>query len=106
MHHINEEGDDAGVVYCEMQDCENTAENRTRLAFVRNMYPGRCGYKSETGGNVVVKQVAARMDRLLTHSKFITCLLWFCFLACLCDKDRLIVFIRRCVEELAREYIA
>ena len=56
VHHINDEGEDAGVVYCEMQDCENTAENRTRLAFVRNMYPGKCGYKSETGGNLVVKE--------------------------------------------------
>ena len=47
---MNGEGEDAGVVYCEMQGCENTGENRTHLAMVRAMYPGTCGYKSETGG--------------------------------------------------------
>ena len=47
---MNGEGEDAGVVYCEMQGCENTGENRTHLAMVRAMYPGACGYSSETGG--------------------------------------------------------
>ena len=50
VHHVNREGEDAGVVYCEMQGCENTGENRTHLALIRAMYPGACGYKSETGG--------------------------------------------------------
>ena len=50
VHHVNGEGEDAGVVYCEMQGCENTGENRTHLAMVRAMYPGECGYRSETGG--------------------------------------------------------
>ncbi|KAK3592274.1 hypothetical protein CHS0354_037563 [Potamilus streckersoni] len=50
VHHVNEEGEDAGVVYCEMQARENTDESRCHLEMVRNMYPGHCGYKSETGG--------------------------------------------------------
>ncbi|EDV28100.1 uncharacterized protein TRIADDRAFT_21141 [Trichoplax adhaerens] len=50
VHHITNDGDDAGVVYCEMQARENTGESRARLAFARDMYPGHCGYKSETGG--------------------------------------------------------
>ncbi|XP_028410939.1 uncharacterized protein C05D11.1-like [Dendronephthya gigantea] len=50
VHHINGEGEDAGVVYSEMQARENTGESRTHLTFLRNMYPGICGYKSETGG--------------------------------------------------------
>ena len=50
VHHINEDGEDAGVVYCEMQARENTGESRTHLAMLRAMYPGHCGYKSETGG--------------------------------------------------------
>ncbi|OWF39921.1 uncharacterized protein C05D11.1-like [Mizuhopecten yessoensis] len=50
VHHINGEGEDAGVVYCEMQARENTGESRCQLEMVRAMYPGRCGYKSETGG--------------------------------------------------------
>ena len=50
VHHINGEGEDAGVVYCEMQARENTGESLTHLAMLRETYPGKCGYKSETGG--------------------------------------------------------
>lgn len=68
VHHINGEGEDAGksvvsayrpslisitfpgVVYCEMQGRENTGESRCYLEMLRAMYPGHCGYKSETGG--------------------------------------------------------
>ena len=50
VHHVNGEGEDAGVVYCEMQARENTGESRTYLSMLRAMYPGHCGYKSETGG--------------------------------------------------------
>lgn len=50
VHHINGEGEDAGVVYSEMQARENTGESRTHLELLREMYPGHCGYKSETGG--------------------------------------------------------
>ncbi|KAK3088334.1 hypothetical protein FSP39_017783 [Pinctada imbricata] len=50
VHHINEEGEDAGVVYCEMQGRENSGESRCHLAMIRALYPGHCGYKSETGG--------------------------------------------------------
>ena len=50
VHHINGEGEDAGVVYCEMQARENTGESLCHLNMLRSMYPGNCGYKSETGG--------------------------------------------------------
>ncbi|XP_026679888.1 uncharacterized protein C05D11.1 [Diaphorina citri] len=50
VHHITGEGKDGGVVYCEMQGRENTGESRVNLELVREMYPGHCGYKSETGG--------------------------------------------------------
>lgn len=50
MHHITGDGEDAGVVYCEMQARENSAESRMHLALARNIYPGHCGYSSETGG--------------------------------------------------------
>ena len=50
VHHINGDGEDAGVVYCEMQGRENTGDSRCHLELLREMYPGRCGYKSETGG--------------------------------------------------------
>ena len=38
------------MVYCEMQARENTGESLTHLEMLREMYPGKCGYKSETGG--------------------------------------------------------
>ena len=50
VHHVSGKGEDAGVVYCEMQGRENSGESLTSLAMLRNMYPGHCGYKSETGG--------------------------------------------------------
>lgn len=42
---MNGEGEDAGVVYCEMQGRENMERSRTYLNFTREMYPGHCGYK-------------------------------------------------------------
>ena len=33
-----------------MQGRENSGESRTHLEMLRAMYPGHCGYKSETGG--------------------------------------------------------
>ncbi|XP_058831479.1 uncharacterized protein C05D11.1-like [Topomyia yanbarensis] len=49
VHHISEEGEDGGVVYCEMQGRENTGEYRLHLEMLRAIYPN-CGYSSETGG--------------------------------------------------------
>ena len=45
VHHVTGEGEDAGVVYCEMQATENTGQDRTDFCLLQNMYPGRCGYK-------------------------------------------------------------
>ena len=45
VHHVNGEGENAGVVYCEMQGRENMETSRTYLNFTREMYPGLCGYK-------------------------------------------------------------
>ena len=47
---MNSDGEDAGVVYCEMQARENTGESLCHLNMLRAMYPGHCGYSSETGG--------------------------------------------------------
>lgn len=49
VHHISGEGEDGGVVYCEMQGRENAGESRTYLQLIRAIYPN-CGYSSETGG--------------------------------------------------------
>ena len=52
VHHINGEGEDVGVVYCEMQGRENMAEELTAFLLARHMYSGYCGYKSNTGGKM------------------------------------------------------
>ncbi|XP_045538857.1 uncharacterized protein C05D11.1 [Papilio machaon] len=49
VHHIDGDGEDAGVVYCEMQGRENSASSRCELQLLRAMYPDS-GYSSETGG--------------------------------------------------------
>ncbi|RWS26897.1 hypothetical protein B4U80_11389 [Leptotrombidium deliense] len=50
VHHVNGQGEDGGVVYCEMQGRENTSDSKCHLAMMRHMYPGDNGYKYETGG--------------------------------------------------------
>ncbi|CAE7907332.1 unnamed protein product [Symbiodinium necroappetens] len=52
IHHITGEGSDAGVVYCEMQARENEAGDMCDRAMRLAVYPGRCSYKSETGGRL------------------------------------------------------
>ena len=66
VHHVNGEGEDAGVVYCEMQARENSGESRTHLEMQRAMYPGHCGYKSETGG------IMKNLRESCSHTKVIT----------------------------------
>ncbi|XP_031560013.1 uncharacterized protein C05D11.1-like [Actinia tenebrosa] len=63
VHHVNGEGEDAGVVYCEMQARENSGRSRTHLKLLRNLYPGHCGLKSETGG------IMANLRTSCSHQK-------------------------------------
>ncbi|PNF33802.1 Uncharacterized protein C05D11.1 [Cryptotermes secundus] len=62
VHHITAEGEDAGVVYCEVQGCENTGERRCHLEMSRAMYPGHCGYKSAASG--VMKNLRDSTDNI------------------------------------------
>ena len=50
VHHINGEGQDAGVVYSEMQGTENKSYNLTDLEAVRKLYPEGVGFRYKTGG--------------------------------------------------------
>jgi Zn-dependent M16 (insulinase) family peptidase len=51
VYHVNEEGEDSGVVYSEMQSLENEDENIVERAMYRALYPdANCGYRYETGG--------------------------------------------------------
>ena len=45
VHHVNGEGEDAGIVYCEMQARENLEHSLVSYNFLQSMYPGHCGYK-------------------------------------------------------------
>ncbi|KAF9100744.1 hypothetical protein BGX29_006292 [Mortierella sp. GBA35] len=50
VHNINGDGENAGVVYCEMQGRENSADSIMDLKRQRIMYPESSGYRYETGG--------------------------------------------------------
>lgn len=49
VHHISGDGEDGGVVYCEMQGRENSGESRVHLELLRAIYADS-GYCAETGG--------------------------------------------------------
>jgi Zn-dependent M16 (insulinase) family peptidase len=50
VHHIDGNGNDAGVVYSEMQGVQNTASELIELQSKRILYPNGVGYRYETGG--------------------------------------------------------
>ncbi|KAL7748791.1 hypothetical protein RI367_005704 [Sorochytrium milnesiophthora] len=50
VHHITGKGEDAGVVYCEMQGRENTEGDLMQLQISKLLHPAPSGYGSETGG--------------------------------------------------------
>jgi Zn-dependent M16 (insulinase) family peptidase len=50
VHHIDGSGNDAGVVYSEMQGVQNTSPELMELALKRSMYPEYNGFRYETGG--------------------------------------------------------
>lgn len=52
IHHISGDGDNAGVVYNELQAIENTGENMVERALKLAMYPSRSGYRADTGGRM------------------------------------------------------
>ncbi|KAL9129924.1 MAG: hypothetical protein Q9217_001772 [Psora testacea] len=50
VHHIDPDGNDAGVVYSEMQGVQNTQGELMDLKYKRLMYPEGIGFRYETGG--------------------------------------------------------
>ncbi|XP_045458924.1 uncharacterized protein C05D11.1-like [Melitaea cinxia] len=70
VHHVDGEGQDAGVVYCEMQGRENTADSRCELRLQRAMYPNS-GYSSETGGIMENLRISTNNTKVRDyHKKF------------------------------------
>ena len=81
MHHINGKGEDAGVVYSEMQARENTAGDLIALQCVlcvmivmlqlmfrlqRALYPESSAYRSETGGLMAKLRVLTAQQSTLS----------------------------------------
>jgi Zn-dependent M16 (insulinase) family peptidase len=51
VYHVNGDGEDSGVVYSEMQSCENENDSVVQKAILRRLYPDlACPYRYETGG--------------------------------------------------------
>ena len=50
VHHINGNGEDAGVVYSEMQGFQNRKDELVDLKMKRLLYPEDVGFRYETGG--------------------------------------------------------
>ena len=71
VHHINGEGDDSGVVYCEMQARENDADSRLEHAIQKYAFANTCGYKWETGGIMENLRTTCTNERVKSfHRKF------------------------------------
>ncbi|CAH0726563.1 unnamed protein product, partial [Brenthis ino] len=70
VHHIDGDGEDAGVVYCEMQGRENTADSRCDLRLLRAIYPNN-GYSAETGGIMENLRISTNNTKVRDyHKKF------------------------------------
>lgn len=50
VHHVDGEGNDAGVVYSEMQGVQNQQSELMELQARRLLYPEKVGFRFETGG--------------------------------------------------------
>ena len=50
VHHINGEGEDGGVVYSEMKNRASGSFYKIDLEALHHLFPGKCGYKWDTGG--------------------------------------------------------
>ena len=71
VHHINGSGDDAGVVYCEMQARENNSESREEHAIQEAVFLNECGYKWETGGMMENLRTSCSNEKVRAyHKKF------------------------------------
>ncbi|KAK8858824.1 hypothetical protein IAR55_003054 [Kwoniella newhampshirensis] len=70
VYHINGAGEDAGVVYSEMQARENTAGDLMALQAQRTVYPSTSAYRSETGGLMHKLRVLTAQQIREYHAKY------------------------------------
>lgn len=67
---MDEEGEDAGVVYSEMQSVEMEDENIVDRAMHRAMYPDpECGYRYETGGALHSLRTSCSHQKVVDYHK-------------------------------------
>jgi Zn-dependent M16 (insulinase) family peptidase len=69
VHHINKEGEDAGVVYCEMQSRENKSNELLYRTMLEELYSGT-GYMYNTGGRVENLRSLCIDDVRAYHKKY------------------------------------
>jgi len=68
VHHVTSDGEDAGVVYCEMQARENTSYSLTEYELQQLMHP-EDGYKSETGGRMQNLRESCSHQKVVDYHK-------------------------------------
>eukprot|EP01119_Soliformovum_irregulare_P011911 TRINITY_DN3047_c0_g1_i2.p1 TRINITY_DN3047_c0_g1~~TRINITY_DN3047_c0_g1_i2.p1 ORF type:complete len:1020 (-),score=257.93 TRINITY_DN3047_c0_g1_i2:13-2829(-) len=68
VHHITGEGENAGVVYCEMQGREIAASSILHRKLSGHLYPEPSGYRSETGG-VLYNLRSLHVDKVREYHK-------------------------------------
>jgi len=70
VYHINGQGEDAGVVYSEMQGRENSSGDLMELKKQRMIYDSKSAYRSETGGLMSALRVLSIEEIQDYHGKF------------------------------------
>lgn len=70
VYHVNGKGEDAGVVFSEMQGRENGSGDLIQLAYQRKLYPRTSAYRSETGGLMSALRVLSIDDIRKYHHTY------------------------------------
>lgn len=71
VHHINGDGDDAGVVYSEMQGVEHKPSNMIYFDLIKQIYPGNSSYTVQTGGKLKELRESTTIEKVRAyHQKY------------------------------------
>ena len=65
VHHVNGLGEDAGVVYAEMQSRENTQQDLLWNETFKHMYPGNSGYAANVGGATKSIRTSTNLEKVM-----------------------------------------
>ena len=64
VHHINGNGEDAGVVYSEMQDHESEMENIVDVKLKELLFPPAHPYRVDTGGKLAFLRDSCSLQKV------------------------------------------